>query len=39
MDIFVFIVFHFMDSTVFLGFILINYAIWSTDHKVVINLS
>ena len=37
MDILVFIVFHFMDSTVW--FIVINCAIWSTDHNVVINLS
>jgi len=33
----VFIVFYFMDSTVW--FIVINCAIWSTDHKVVLNLS
>ena len=41
MDILVFIAFHFMDSTAgcdLLWLIVINCAIWSTDHKAVINL-
>jgi len=37
MGILVFIVFYFMDSTVW--FVVISCAIWSTDQKVVLNLS